>query len=263
MLKHDLRLYTKEVLSRITHIDPNKKIRILQCDPSLYGIINSNKTPEEKLELVRKQYIPQLKEKQKEAFMRLKEQGIINKNQGFKLSKFMVQGLIATSRELREELENDPQKMEQFIKTAKAYINTFAASMGVDVIYIVVHNDESTINIHFAVSNLRSREPSPPSFIPPELREKLKKGHGKTIASTLKPKLHEKNLQEYQLTYSTLVDFTYLFFSRYLDPLIERGITKEEHIQRGDHWTTYTHVNPHQLGFYKQFQGKNDLNRSR
>lgn len=245
-IKHDFRLYA----NLPPHIMKKMVFDILYCDGELKEIINTKtNTLDEKVSRIR-EYYNKLYDRQLEIFNRLKNAGIISKNLDFNTNKLTLHGVIACSRELRQEIEQDEEKRKKFIKDVKLMIGCLAALLGTEILYIVDHKDESTLNIHFALLNLRTKpqiELAPMFGLSDDEVKKLEKGTGKTITGTFVKNYFKDKLRDYQFTYSTLQDWIYNFFRYYLNYDIERGIHKEARIMSGEPWFAWKHINPHLL----------------
>jgi len=248
VFKHDLRLYTTDLPSHI-HPDIDKNIEVW-CGPELYNILNSNESNTEKLNKVR-DFIKKLEQEQREEFKKMKEAGIVGKNQGYKLTNPVIEGVITLGRELRAELEQEG-KINEFIKNSHIFVKSLSALFGAELIYYVVHHDETTVNIHFAMKNLRTHPPAFTSLIPltDEQKERIKKGIGKSISNTFKMNTMRPYLTDYQFTFSELQDFVFNYFNSLYPPL-ER-VRKEERIKRGEPIVNWKAVDPHKLTFYKK-----------
>jgi len=222
-LIHDLRLYPPKQLPK--YINPYK---------TKENIVLSSLGPLPRSQEEADDFLAKLEQENRELFRQLKEQGLVPRNQGYKLNTPIVSGILTLSHEAQETLEGDGDLFNLFISKAKEYLRLLADALGTDLIYAVVHLDETAPHIHFALRNLRYRPPSQEASEKLGLdgdAEALRQGIGKAVSNTFygdSPK--GKNPRPYQLPYSRLQD-TLNFFR----PLgFGRGKPKKKRIADGE-----------------------------
>ncbi len=221
-LVHDFRLYSPESIP--SYIDPERTSR------NIFLIRNIN--PETEAEA--KELIGEIEGENRELFKELKEKGYIAKNQGYKLKSHLAHGILTLSHEAQEELKEDPRKMEDFLERAKDYLQTLAGALGTDLFYAVVHLDETAPHIHFAMRNLRTREPDHEACERVGLDyEVMKEGVGKSITGTFYGEsVKAKSRRPYMVHFSQLQDTL-----DYFEPIgFGRGTPKKEREARGEPW---------------------------
>ncbi len=220
---HDLRLYSPEELPK--YIDPSRtKNNIL--------LISSENLPTEKAKV--EDYIKSLEEENKALFETLKQEGVIPKNQGYKIARPVVGGILTLSHEAQEKLK-DPELLEEFLLEAKRYLKLLANALGTDILYAVVHLDETAPHIHFALRNLVYKETDREAIYElgwEDLEEPLKRARGKAISNVFygnSPKA--KNPRSYQIPFSRLQDSLEYFRPKFG---FGRGKPKKERIKEGE-----------------------------
>jgi len=221
---HDLRLYSPEKLPK--YIDPERTHR----NRILFAIDNLPKTKEEVAG-----WIKALEEENKRLFKELKAQGIISKNQGYKIARPLVAGILTLSHEAQRKLREE-KLLDRFLEYAKEYLELLAKALGTDLLYAVVHLDETAPHIHFALRNLSYKDPDPDAVKKlgwEDLLPKLQKAKGKAISNLYYSEVSLNNItqpREYQFHMSRLQDS--LEFFRPLG--FGRGIPKRERLARGE-----------------------------
>ena len=221
---HDFRLYQQGSFPK--YIDPNRSYR----NRELY-------TREDipYLEAQVEEWIGKIEEENKELFKELKERGVVPKNQGYRIKRPIISGILTLSHEAQEELKEDPRKMEDFLERAKDYLQTLADALGTDLLYAVVHLDETAPHIHFALRNFRYKEPNMEAVCKlgwEDLWETLKKGRGKALSNTFysEDSVRAKRKADFMISYSRLQDTL-----DYFEPLgFGRGTPKKEREARGE-----------------------------
>ncbi len=227
---HDFRLYDPEKLP--FYIDPfrSSKNKVL-----VWGLSEGPPgTREEAKELMER-----IEEENRELFKELKKTGYVAKNQGYKLKSHLAYGILTLSHEAQKDL-SDHRKLEEFLHMAKEYLSILAKALGTDLVYAVVHLDETAPHIHFALRNLRTREPDPEAVKRlgwgEEELEVLRRGVGKSVIATFQGSV-AKSWRNYNLHFSKLQDSLNFF-----EPIgFGRGIPKSERVAKGEpywKWTT-------------------------
>lgn len=226
---HDFRLYDPDKLP--SYIDPSRrdKNKVL-----VWGIAEDPpRTREEAEELLKK-----IVEENRELFKELKKTGYVAKNQGYKLKSHLAHGILTLSHEAQEDVK-DSGKLVEFLHRAKEYLFTLADALGTDLVYAVVHLDETAPHIHFALRNLRTKESDPEAVKKlgwgEEELEALRRGTGKSVIATFQGGV-AKRWRDYNLHFSRLQDslnfFTPLGFGR--------GIPKSERVEREEPYWKWT-----------------------
>jgi len=193
------------------------------------------------LETQVEEWIGKIEEENKELFKELKERGVVPKNQGYRIKRPIISGILTLSHEAQEKLENlDALEREKFYKEALDFFQNLADALGTDLLYAVVHLDETAPHIHFALRNFRYKEPNMEAVSKlgwEDLWETLKKGLGKAISNTFysEDSVRVKRKADFMISYSRLQD-TLDFF----EPLgFGRGIPKKVREARGEpYWKT-------------------------
>jgi len=218
-LVHDFRLYEPESLP--SYIDPERTSR------NIFLIRNIN--PETEAEA--KELIGEIERENRELFKELKEKGYIAKNQGYKLKSHLAYGILTLSHEAQEEVKSE-ENLERFLGQAREYLKALADALGTDLFYAVVHLDETAPHIHFAMRNLRTREPDPEACSKLGLDyEVMKEGVGKSITGTFYGEsVKAKSRRPYMVHFSQLQDTL-----DYFKPIgFGRGTPKKEREARGE-----------------------------
>jgi len=222
-LVHDFRLYDPEKLP--AYIDPS---RSSQNKVLVWGLAEGlPRTREEAEELLKK-----VKEESKELFKELKKTGCIPKNQGYKLKSHLAYGILTLSHEAQQDVK-DPQRLEEFLSHAKEYLEALAKALGTDLVYAVYHADETAPHVHFALRNLRTKDPDPEAVKRlgwgEEELEILRRGVGKSVIATFQGSV-AKTWRNYNLHFSKLQDSLNFF-----EPIgFGRGIPKAERVAKGE-----------------------------
>ena len=220
---HDLRLYSPEELPK--YIDPSRTENNIL-------LISSDNLPMDKAKV--EDYIRNLEEENKSLFKALKQEGLIPKNQGYKIARPVVGGILTLSHEAQEKVKNE-ELLGEFLSEAKRYLKLLADALGTDILYAVVHLDETAPHIHFALRNLVYKEPNREALHElgwEDLEEPLKRARGKAISNVFygdSPKA--KNPRPYQIPFSRLQDSL-----EYFRPKLGfgRGKPKKERIKEGE-----------------------------
>ena len=226
---HDLRLYDPEKLP--SYIDPSRNP---QNKVLVWGLAEGPpRTREEAEELLKK-----VEEESRELFKELKKTGYVAKNQGYKLKNHLAHGILTLSHEAQKDLK-DHRKLEEFFHRAKEYLSTLAKALGTDLVYVVVHLDETAPHIHFAFRNLRTREPDPEAVKRlgwgEEELEALRRGVGKSVIATFQGSV-AKSWRGYNLHFSRLQDSLNFF-----EPIgFGRGVPKKERMADGEPYWRWT-----------------------
>jgi len=238
--KHDFRLYK----NMPPHIDTDKHINILTIDEELFSILSSSTSREEKVKKVN-EYYKSLYNWQKTVFNSLKREGYIPKNLHFlNTQNTAMIGIIALSKDLQSEVDVNAETMNKIREAVLTFSEDFARLFGVQLIYVVEHMDELSVNYHFCTTNLR---------IAPDVKiagkfglqegeiEKIKKGIGKMLSATFVKNAYA--VREYQFKFAEIQDMFYNYISiNYPDLKIERGKKREERKQNGEDWVRYHHI---------------------
>ncbi len=227
---HDFRLYDPEKLP--FYIDPSRKDKNKVL---VWGLAEGPPRIREGA----KELMERIEDESKELFKELKRKGLIAKNQGYKLKSHLAYGILTLSHEAQKDVK-DQRKLEEFLHRAKEYLENLAEALGTDLIYAVVHLDETAPHIHFALRNLRTREPDPEAVQRlgwgEEELEVLRRGVGKSVIATFQGSV-AKSWRNYNLHFSRLQDSLNFF-----EPVgFGRGIPRAERVAKGEpywKWTT-------------------------
>jgi len=220
---HDLRLYSPEELPSYINPERTHENRIL------YG----GELPQTKEEA--KEWVKRIEEENKKLFKEMKEKGYLAKNQGYKIASPLVAGILTLSHEAQKKLREE-KLLGKFLEYAKEYLELLAKALGTDLLYAVVHLDETAPHIHFALRNISYKDPDPEAVRKlgwDDLLPKLEKAKGKAITNLYYSETSLNNItqpRDYQFHMSRLQD-TLEFFK----PLgLGRGTPKKERLARGE-----------------------------
>ena len=222
---HDLRLYSPERLPK--HVDPGRT----KNNRILFALGDLPKTKEEVAN-----WVKTLEEENRQLFKHLKEMGVIAKNQGYKIARPYVGGILTLSHEAQKDLRQNGNLFNKFLEYATEYLQLLAKALGTDLLYAVAHLDETAPHVHFAFRNLSYKDPDPEALKKlgwEDLAPKLQKAKGKAISNLFHGDdgFNEINgVRDYQIHFSRLQDS--LEFFRPLG--FGRGVRKKERMARGE-----------------------------
>jgi len=238
--KHDFRLYK----NMPPHILPGHGINIMTIDEELYSILSESATREEKIKKVNIFY-NELYDWQKSAFNSMKKEGYIAKNLHFHNTQNTTMiGVIALSKDLQNEAVNNIETLHRIDEVVLSFCEDFSKLFGVELIYVVRHDDEKAINYHFCITNLRIApdvKVAPRFGLSEDLIEKIRKGIGKTMTATFTKNVYA--VREYQFKFAVLQDLFYNYIEINFPNLhIERGKRRIERKREGEDWVRYHHI---------------------
>jgi predicted nucleic acid-binding Zn-ribbon protein len=220
---HDLRLYTPESLPDYINPEKTHLNRILFA----YG-----KLPRTKEEA--KEWVKALEEENKQIFKRLKEEGAIPKNQGYKISSPIVEGILTLSHEAQRKLREDNTLFNKFLEYATEYLQLLARALGTDLLYAVVHLDEYAPHLHFTLRSISYKDPDPEAFKRlgwGDLFPSLSRTKGKSVISLFYSGKFKDGKRDYQIPIERLQDSLEFFRPRIG---FGRGVRKKERMARGE-----------------------------
>ena len=223
IVRHDFRGYTDE--DRPPYIDPNGSHR----NKELLGRVKGD------WEEIYHQ-LCEIELQQRKRFEKLRKQGIIPKNQGWKKNTpAFVAGIITFSREAQLRIEGFPRRFDNLAESAQSvveekdedyrisieeldqlaikFVREFERRYRVKAVYLIRHLDETAPHYHFLFENLRD--------------------NGKMLSNTfVKPSVIKKGkARPYQINIQEVQDLAGEVFS---EIGILRGETKEERLARGE-----------------------------
>jgi len=220
---HDLRLYSPEELPSYINPERTHENRILVALKDL---------PKSKEDI--NSFIEVLEQENRQLFQELKSAGKIPKNVGYRIKRPFVSGILTLSHEAQKKLREE-KLLDKFLEHAREYLDLLAKALGTDLLYAVVHLDETAPHIHFALRNLVYKSPDPNALKElgwEDLSDTLEKAQGKAISFLFfgDTGLRRLSKREHQIHFSRLQD-TLEFFR----PLgFGRGTPKKERLARGE-----------------------------
>jgi hypothetical protein len=183
--------------------------------------------------------VEEIESKNRELFQKLKKQGLIPRNQGYKNKSHIAYGILTLSYEAQKEIEMNSDLRDKFLARAREYLHLLADALGTDLLYAILHEDETAPHIHFTLRNLRYKIPSPEAIRKlgwEDLTDTLKQGLGKAVTNTFYgSSFKANNVRPYMIHYSRLQD-TLKFFEPFG---FGRGTPKKVREARGEpYWKT-------------------------